>query len=305
MNTTEYKNIIQWTIKHIPEESKDDSITVVNEILKNCGIPLPKKDCSGILNTLIINDYMGWEECTSSDAQIIANGGTPTIGVSNNNIVIIEPQNEILLSRTISEKQNSSIVRPISQLSNSELIDMTFFSYTLMATGGGSSTNIPIPERIAQNGYTNSDYKDPAWDASLWSPYERLAVSGCAVACTSMALSCIGINRTPSQIIAAQGGSVVMNWGKHHRYIEYNRINIDNAVMSYKTNPRSFAPPIVNVKSKSNGGSHYIVVCDYYLKNGLVYFRAIDPAGPGREYDFWNMDDTFDQAIQYDNRTNC
>lgn len=92
MTSTQYKNVIDYTLTQLPAEA--DSLTTVREILRNCGTPLPQGTPSEILNTLLSDDYMGWNECTYRDAVNYANAGVVAIGVGSDGIMLIEPQTD-------------------------------------------------------------------------------------------------------------------------------------------------------------------------------------------------------------------
>ena len=92
MTSTQYKNVIDYTLTQLPAEA--DSLTTVREILRNCGTPLPQGTPNQILNTLLSDDYMGWNECTYRDAVGYANAGVVAIGVGSDSIMLIEPQTD-------------------------------------------------------------------------------------------------------------------------------------------------------------------------------------------------------------------
>lgn len=92
-------------------EAKANSVTAANEILKNSGVPFLNKDCADIRETLIGNDYMGWEECTGAEAQSMANNGFAAIGINNDKVVIIKPETGTTLSgETFSEEESAENV---------------------------------------------------------------------------------------------------------------------------------------------------------------------------------------------------
>ena len=57
--------------------------------------------------------------------------------------------------------------------------------------------------QITGSGYFNSNY---------WGEWERQASSECGTACISIALSYIGVNRTPKDILDAGNGLTYFGW---------------------------------------------------------------------------------------------
>ena len=94
---------------------------------------------------------------------------------------------------------------------------------------------------------------------------------GCAVACTSMALSSLGIYMTPEEIIKNNGGIVLMCWRKSGSYIKV--ASIDEALHNYRSNPQKYAPPIVNVKPTGASSMHFAVI----IGGGNGVYTTYDP----------------------------
>ena len=297
MTPKQYKNVIDYTLTQLPAEA--DSLITVREILRNCGTPLPQGTPSEILHTLLTNEYLAWEECTYAEAIKQANLGVVAIGISGDNIMLIEPQTE--------SAANSAAV--IAAATVASRASTKYFIYAPLSTRT-LKENPPIPKRISQSSRTDFG-GDPDWDPDIWGPYYKLASDGCAVACVSMALSNIGINKTPEEIISDQGGSVYVNWGKHaegwgdieifNESSKFGYAPVHNALYYYYTNPEKYAPPIVHVSS-----NHYAIVCGYSNKNNTVYF-TIDPGYNGYNRkerhivtDNWETDENENpQVIQY------
>ena len=297
MTSTQYKNVIDYTLTQLPAET--DSLTAVREILRNCGTPLPQGTPSDILNTLLSNEYLAWEECTYAEAIKQANLGVVAIGISGNNIMIIEPQTE--------SAANSAAV--ISAATIASQTSTKYFIYGPFDTK--ASTNHPtIPKRISQY----YDGNDPDWDIDLWGSTDN-ATSGCAAACISMALSCVGIEMTPKKIIEDQNSETpgfINDWGKPIKgYGTYQEANglicVYNALKNYYRSPEMFTPPVVLVRPKTpQQSSHYAVVCGYSDKDHETYF-SIDPGFNGYDYsegkprtDRWGIaQNSNPQVIQY------
>ena len=92
MNSTQYKNVIDYTVSHTDTSKSVDGLETTREILKNMGVPIPHGTCKEVYEILKTNDYMGWHSCTIKDARNHANDGTPAIGISEDRVVIISPE---------------------------------------------------------------------------------------------------------------------------------------------------------------------------------------------------------------------
>lgn len=301
MNGKQYKNIIDNTMKHIDNEIKSDSVKTAIEIFKNRGIEFPDESVEYVKEILSSDNYMSWEHCEVSDLHDYANNGVAVVGIDKDRIVVIAPESD-----DEAEEKYPNILTYLD-LTEEDFENMTFYAATASYYGGGSTTPKPspkIPTRIAQNGPL-TDYPDPQWNGELWqyngNDYSGIAEYGCSVACTSMALSCIGRNKTPGEIINTQGGDVVMNWTKFGTCTNINSSTaVADAVKKYKDNPDKYAPPIVQVKTSS---THYVVVCGY--SDDGKYFMAVDPGYYG--YDYKNKTERYyhweplssQQAVQY------
>ncbi len=273
MTTTQYKNIIDHTVKFLAAEDSENSVKTAIKILNNRGISLPETEPSAIREALSGGDYLGWEACTEEEAQTYANDGFAVVGVSDDRIVVIEPELEGV------EKSGNKSVATVSDISGEEKASMSFFS------GGKAATGYPIavlPERIAQM------HNDPDWNASLWGSYAKDSEEyGCSMACISMALSNIGIAKTPLQLInrnvQLKTKPFFANWEKYGVTCskKHTLSDLEECIDNYRYNPSTYAPPIVRV-STPNGNSHYIVV--YELDNSTDIVYALDPGGNGYDY---------------------
>lgn len=108
---------------------------------------------------------------------------------------------------------------------------------------------------------------------------------GCAVACTVMAFSSLGISVKPKDICGWNGKKVVMDWAavakKKNIKVEnrnskngpYQFNEIQKRIDNYQNNPKKYAPPIILLPTDINP-CHYIILIGYTSKN-IYYF--IDP----------------------------
>ena len=166
MTGAQYKNTINWTVEQIENNTSD--IQTAIDVFKNTGTALPHGNHKEILSTLLQDNYMLWEEVSRAEAQEAANNGIATVGVSNNKIIVIKPEEE--------EEDNLSINNPyilsIPNLSIEEMSGMNFFTYTASrkkGSGGGSteekeSTLDKIKNKFPNGKYWNHvgmDYNNP------------------------------------------------------------------------------------------------------------------------------------------------
>lgn len=93
MTPKQYKNVIDYTLTQLPAEA--DSLITVREILRNCGTPLPQGTPDQILNILLSDDYIGWDECDYKGAVAYSNAGVAAIGIGKDSIMLIEPQTDM------------------------------------------------------------------------------------------------------------------------------------------------------------------------------------------------------------------
>lgn len=300
MTTSQYINIIKNITKKLSDTEKKNPQTLISSIFKARGTSfLEDDDVSKIKAVLSTNDYLAWEECNAYDAQTAANNGFATVAVSDDDLFLIRPMDQELETEELPE--NVVTIR--------DIVDRNIENVSYYATGEGLPTSFsaPIPNRIAQN------KSDPQWNANLWkyngTDYTSLAASGCAVACISMALSCIGVNKTPGQLIKENGGGVyINNWNSFSpgsaTVINTNTTNaVAEALNRYRYNYSSYAPPIVQVRDNNSGGNHYAVVCYYNTSKGQ--FLAVDPGYNGYDrtngkvrYYYWSPK-AGQQVIQY------
>lgn len=135
MTTSQYKNIIDKTVKTLTSEEKESSVGVAIKILKNNGLSLPDAEPSAIKEVLAGGDYLGWEKCSDVDAQAAANDGIAVVGVSDDRVVVVEPELDGV------EKNENANVTTVSDLSDEEKTGMSFYS-----GGRAASPYVDIPQ---------------------------------------------------------------------------------------------------------------------------------------------------------------
>lgn len=153
MTGNQYKKTIDWTLNNIKNDA--DSIEIATEIFKNNGVAFPKGTCEEILSTLLQDNYMAWEEVTRAEAKNAANNGIATVGVSNNRIVVIKPEEDIEAEAdTNSSADEQANILSVSELSLQDAAEMTFFTYTA-ARKKGESTLDRIKRKFPDGKYWN------------------------------------------------------------------------------------------------------------------------------------------------------
>lgn len=132
MLSSQYKNIIQWTLCYGGISENDDSISVVRKIFDNLGVALPQGNLDHIVQVLKSKTYMGWTPCTKEDAQRFVNVGVAAIGIGSNKVVIVLPDDSI---ENFSDDPNlknikNEIVKHTNNLEDEKNDDMHFFAYS-------------------------------------------------------------------------------------------------------------------------------------------------------------------------------
>lgn len=115
---------------------------------------------------------------------------------------------------------------------------------------------------------TNNDYFYPEY----WGSWMGNAGSECYTSCISMALSYIGINVTPNEILT-QGGGVTrpqLNWGG----ASFLTDSVENAMANYKNGNGTYSPAIIHLNGYSGWG-HYVLLAGQVSENE---YQVLDPA---------------------------
>ena len=99
MTSSEYKNTIQWTLSTQTPKDEDLLITV-RRIFRNLGVPFPQGKLNDAIKVLSSVDYMGWNACSIDQARYCANNGFTTVGVTEDRVVIIVPEDEMVIIGT-------------------------------------------------------------------------------------------------------------------------------------------------------------------------------------------------------------
>lgn len=132
MLAQQYKNIIQWSLCELEESKSElDIQSTIRNLFDNLGIAFPQGDLKKVLEILQTNDYMGWRNCSCSEAQKFANIGIASIGISIEIIFLIMPDDAI--ENFSAEPKMLQIKNPAikhtDELSEKEKTDYLYFSY--------------------------------------------------------------------------------------------------------------------------------------------------------------------------------
>lgn len=163
------------------------------------------------------------------------------------------------------------------------------YSYT-------SSVSAGTIRYIQQNtgGYFNSSY---------WGGWAGQASGECGTASASMALSYVGINKTPNDILTANNGITYFSgWGE----TSFLRPSISTGMDNYVNGNGKYSPVIIHLPKYSSAG-HYVILVG--KKSSNVY-QALDPwngsAGTvwditinGTSASYFKGTDTINEVMQY------
>ena len=128
MNGKEFGNIIDYTIKHMPEDLKGNSVGTVKEIFRNCGVEFYKGSLNEVKEVLETNDYMSWETCEAEDVKDLADNGVAVVGIKDDEIFIVAPETHLEL------EEGHENIRKMSELDEDTIDGITFFAVTKATT---------------------------------------------------------------------------------------------------------------------------------------------------------------------------
>ena len=128
MDKKQYNNIINWTQQNQPETRTEDSLTAVRAVCNNMGVALPQGNLAQVAETLATDDYMYWHSCTQQEAQEAADNGIPTIGISEDSIVLLAATDEEQPVTT------TATVMTLANNENNNVTNMVYYSYSCCTT---------------------------------------------------------------------------------------------------------------------------------------------------------------------------
>ena len=152
---------------------------------------------------------------------------------------------------------------------------------------------------ICQN-RTNKYFYWDYWPADQFGSYKK-PENECGTACISMALSYLGINKTPKDILTANNGKTIFDggWGADHLTPTLSK-GIDN----YLNGNGKYSPVIVHLTPGQTGNGHYVMIVGKVDDN---VWQILDPATEklinytinGTSLNYMNVANTIDKVIQY------
>lgn len=134
MTCSQYNNVIQFTLADEMNQGKDN-LELVRCILDNLSIPLPKGDYQDVLCTLLNGEYMNWIQCFKKQAHQSANLGLATIGLTKDDIVVIEPDESVLTLGTGLKDSANPVARTVEEITQEEQCEMQFFAFSSNSSG--------------------------------------------------------------------------------------------------------------------------------------------------------------------------
>lgn len=118
------------------------------------------------------------------------------------------------------------------------------YSYSSGVTAG----TVRYISQVTSGSHYHSEY---------WGNWGSQASIECGTASISMALSYVGINKTPKNIL--DEGSGITYFGKNWGGVQYNAPSIGNAINNFTDGQGKYSPPIIHLNSYSNAG-HYLLI---------------------------------------------
>ena len=115
---------------------------------------------------------------------------------------------------------------------------------------------------------TGALFHEEYWPEKSFGRYAG-ATRECKTSCISMALSYLGIDRTPSYMLLANNGVTKTDgWGA-----TYQSVDIDSGMNNYKTGKGTFSPVLIHLSKYSSNG-HYVLLVDNLSEHT---YQVLDP----------------------------
>lgn len=115
---------------------------------------------------------------------------------------------------------------------------------------------------------TGSLFHEEYWPEKSFGSYTG-STRECKTSCISMALSYLGIDRTPAYMLLVNNGVTKTDgWGA-----DYQSVDIDTGMKNYKTGKGTFSPVLIHL-SKYSGNGHYVLLVDNLSENT---YQVLDP----------------------------
>lgn len=115
---------------------------------------------------------------------------------------------------------------------------------------------------------TGEHFHAEYWPENNFGRYSG-ATRECKTSCISMALSYLGIDRTPADMLLANNGATkVDGWGA-----TYKSVDVSSGMTDYLTGKGIFSPVLIHLPKYSENG-HYILLIGKKMEN---VYQALDP----------------------------
>lgn len=123
---------------------------------------------------------------------------------------------------------------------------------------------------VSQN--KSSDYFYDSYWGSKWKAQAGIQ---CGTSCISMALSYVGVNKTPKAILDEGKGETVFakKWGSA-KYKGYDYTKLETAMDKYISGNGKYSPPVIHLREYSDDG-HWVVLVGRKSSNT---YQVLDPA---------------------------
>ena len=135
MSKKEYEKAILDALSATSQS--EDPISIIRAALNSCDAGFPYGDCRGILTDLSENDFTGWRACTYDDAKKFVGEGIPTVGINDDQLVLVAPDG--------SQKYDNNFICQANFLTPDE--KLKFFAYSVpsweRAIDYGTTTDVP------------------------------------------------------------------------------------------------------------------------------------------------------------------
>lgn len=144
MTSSQYNNIIQWTLSNQLPDKQDKFVSTAKKIFNGCGVEFPSGNGEAVRAVLKDNDYIAWRGCTAEEAQQYANEGKAAIGICGEQIIVIKPEEEWVPIKSVFEDAPAErgLADTVSGMDAEELENTVFFAYSAYGTG------IPVLEPL-------------------------------------------------------------------------------------------------------------------------------------------------------------
>jgi len=132
MLNSQYKNIVQWTIRYNQLSEDETAVNAIRILFNNLGVALPQGNLDDITKILKTKTFMGWRPCTCKDAKRFANSGVTTMAISGDKAVLILPDKDVdnFTDDSSLNETKSRFIAYADDVSETDYGDALFFAYS-------------------------------------------------------------------------------------------------------------------------------------------------------------------------------